>query len=81
MYRQAPETYIRAFRNGSCNRRIICLFYDILTKDGLILPLEQLEPGYKYELKQMALEYSGGSMDIPGVVAMAKLIHLIANNV
>ena len=39
-----------------------------------------MDEGYKAEIKADGLEYSGGKLDVTGVMNMIKLIHILAQN-
>ena len=81
LYRDAPDVYISAFTEGSCNRAIIHQFYNCAVRLDKIRSLEKMDEAYKTELKKMAIDFSAGKLDKTGCLDMAKLLHLIAQYV
>ena len=79
LYKSNPGSYVDAFCNGLCMRRIMTNYYQIMTRRGKLLYIEILNPEVKTELKKMAIEFSAKRLDADGCMDLCKLLHIISN--
>ena len=80
LYRNNPTAYINAFCTGDGLRAIMREYYRILACKKEIVFLEDLEPGYKAELKCMAIDIGEKRLDKNGLMDLCKCLHIISSN-
>ena len=78
LFESNSPIYLDVFCSGEGIRKILRGYYNELVRDEKVIAIENLEPEYKKQLKETAIEMAKGRLNKEGCIELCKCLQVLS---